>query len=382
MIAFSIRGSGCGTQDVPTILSGACIMGTRHRAALGGALVVLLALVAAGLNYLRTRHLGDTQAKYQGMKHLAGRAEEAAAVKAIEKLGGWVTVDPEQSGNPVVSVRLRFIEDMDARLEELKVFKGLQLLDLSGTQTTDDGLKKLAGLTSLQSLNLSRTPVKAAGLKELASLPSLDVLYLNKTQVTVDALKELAGSKSLQRLYLDDVQVSNRAADLKELASRPGRPEEAAAIQALEKLGGWAKVDTRRSGNPVWSSRSVTDAGLKEMKHFKSLLSLELGDSEVTDTGLKELAGLTSLQDLNLRDTRVTDAGLKELSGLKSLQSLNLSGTKVSDAALNELMGMKSLRMLHLGGTKVTGAGVRKLQKALPGCGMSHESFDYKPDGP
>jgi len=61
---------------------------------------------------------------------VAGRADEAAAVKAIEKLGGRVTRDDNRPGKPVVFV------------------------DLRGPQVTDAGLKELKGLKSLQSLNL------------------------------------------------------------------------------------------------------------------------------------------------------------------------------------------------------------------------------------
>lgn len=51
---------------------------------------------------------------------VAGRADEAAAVKAIEKLGGKVTVDAKRPGKPVVEVSFLGKEVMDAGLKELK----------------------------------------------------------------------------------------------------------------------------------------------------------------------------------------------------------------------------------------------------------------------
>jgi len=36
---------------------------------------------------------------------VAGRADEAAAVKAVEKLGGRITVDAKRPGKPVVGVK-------------------------------------------------------------------------------------------------------------------------------------------------------------------------------------------------------------------------------------------------------------------------------------
>ena len=78
----------------------------------------------------------------------AGRADEAEAVKAIEKLGGKVEVDYKQPGKPVVSVEFRGVrhELTDEGLKHLKGLKSLQSLDLSSTQITDEGLKHLKDL--------------------------------------------------------------------------------------------------------------------------------------------------------------------------------------------------------------------------------------------
>ena len=59
---------------------------------------------------------------------VVGRAHEAAAVKAIEKLGGGVGRDAKRPGNPVVSVRLMGSEVTDARVQELQAaLRGLQI---------------------------------------------------------------------------------------------------------------------------------------------------------------------------------------------------------------------------------------------------------------
>jgi hypothetical protein len=64
----------------------------------------------------------------------------------------------------------------------------------------------------------------------------------------------------------------------------------------------------------------VTDAGLKELKDFKSLIYLDLSGTQVTDTGLKELKDLKNLATLKLFHTQVSDAGLKELKDFKKPQ--------------------------------------------------------------
>jgi internalin A len=104
-----------------------------------------------------------------GLLFLAGpgQADEAAAVKAIEKLGGNVTVDAKRPGKPVVGVSLFFTQVTDAGLKELRELKSLTELDLGFTAVTDVGLKELKELKSLQTLDLSRTKVTDAGLKAI-----------------------------------------------------------------------------------------------------------------------------------------------------------------------------------------------------------------------
>src|SRR5262245_62445988 len=104
---------------------------------------------------------------------VAGRADEAAAVKAIEQLGGKVKRDTKQPGKPVVAVDLRSTLTTDADLKVLKECKHLQVLDLGVTQVTDAGLKALKELRQLQKLDLTFTKVTDAGLKELKELRQL-----------------------------------------------------------------------------------------------------------------------------------------------------------------------------------------------------------------
>jgi hypothetical protein len=103
-------------------------------------------------------------------------AGEATAVKAVEKLGGKVTVDAGRPGKPIVGVDFSRTQVTDAALKELKELKHLQTLDLGGTVVTDAGLKELKELKSLQKLNLTDTKVTDAGVKELkAARPELEI---------------------------------------------------------------------------------------------------------------------------------------------------------------------------------------------------------------
>src|SRR5207244_1985841 len=102
------------------------------------------------------------------------RADEAAAVRAVRKLGGRVTVDPKRPGKPVVRVDLVYTRVTDSGLQALQGLTGLQELDLGYTRVTDAGLQALKGLTGLQRLFLIDTQVTEAGVKGLqAALPKL-----------------------------------------------------------------------------------------------------------------------------------------------------------------------------------------------------------------
>src|SRR5438270_435213 len=120
----------------------------------------------------------------------AARADEASAVKAVEKLGGKVTRDDKLPGKPVIGVNLTGRGVTDAGLKELKDLEQLTSLYLAYTKVTDAGMKELKDLKQLTSLNLAETNVTDAGLKELKHLKQLTSLNLAETNVTDAGLKE------------------------------------------------------------------------------------------------------------------------------------------------------------------------------------------------
>jgi len=244
----------------------------------------------------------------------AARADEAAAVEALQKLGAKVTRDDKQPGKPVVAVNLA-----DCR------------------KVTDADLKGLKDLPDLRELNLGGTPVTDAGMKELKDLKNLRTLGLVATKATEAGLKELKGLTGLQTLYLGDGPAVTDAA----LAAL----REAGLLHALSQA---EAKDGKRPSGPA------------------DVLTLDLHEAKVTDAGMKELKDLKNLQSLDLGATDVTDAGLKELKGLKDLRKLSLAHTPVTNAGLKELKELKDLRTLLLFDTGVTEAGVAELRKALP----------------
>ena len=63
-------------------------------------------------------------------------------------------------------------------MKNLKRLTNLQLLWLSVTKITDEGLKNLKGLTKLQSLNLLSTKVTDEGVKQLqTAIPNCKIFH-------------------------------------------------------------------------------------------------------------------------------------------------------------------------------------------------------------
>jgi hypothetical protein len=140
----------------------------------------------------------------------------------------------------------------------------------------------------------------------------------------------------------------------------------------------------------IWESPKVTDAGLAELKNFKSLRHLALQHcNEITDAGLAHLkdirelqgfelgycdkispAGLACLKDIQtlqvlvLNGDNINDAALAQLQGFDNLQSLDLSWCdQITDAGLAQLKQLKALRSLNLAKTQITDAGLSHLKE-------------------
>src|SRR5262245_58748045 len=84
---------------------------------------------------------------------------EGQFMQAVKALGGGVTLDEKQLGNPVIAV------------------------DLRHTNVTDELLAKLQFVPSVKSLDLSKTAITDAVLNHLRSLKSLRRLYLWDTKI-------------------------------------------------------------------------------------------------------------------------------------------------------------------------------------------------------
>ena len=145
----------------------------------------------------------------------------------------------------------------------LRKLTTLQVLDLSGTEITDRGVKALAGC-QLRSLALARDVQTDLGFKYyLASLNAPVEIELAQSKVTDKGLEELARTANVRVLNLSELR--------------------------------------------------ITDVGLRRLAGLGDLQELNLSGTDVADVGLRELAGLKKLQHIQLFGTRVTEQGVVAL---------------------------------------------------------------------
>jgi len=112
----------------------------------------------------------------------------------------------------------------------------------------------------------------------------------------------------------------------------------------------------------VFSSPTLSDAGLSHLTELTNLSVLWLSDTQATDAGLVHLAGMTQLSYLHLSGARITGAGLAHLKGLTKLTYLCVSKTQLTDGGLAHLKGLQNLSGLDLEGTQVTDLGLMNLK--------------------
>ncbi|HEY7427852.1 MAG TPA: hypothetical protein VH682_26710 [Gemmataceae bacterium] len=294
----------------------------------------------------------------------------ALAVVATLALPGIFSRKPQQPQPPqppaAPSDPLRaFIDKHGGKIDR----KGGEIIgvELIGAKISDNDLNLLKDVQSLRQLRLDNTAITDTGLESLKQLPKLEVLSIVGTQVTEAAAtaykKTLPGCTiSWSRDDLTNAMINeqhNLAAALKVFGAR-----------VLEKDGAIVRVDLGRN------KKQITDEGLR---HLKSLTKLEFlgvyGETgrlnDITDAGLAQIKEFKSLENLNAGWIKITDAGLVHVKELPKLKYLDLRYNAITDAGLEHLKEMKTLQQISLGGVKgVTPAGVERLRQHLPGCNI------------
>ena len=104
---------------------------------------------------------------------------------------------------------------------------------------------------------------------------------------------------------------------------------------------------------------ACVDEDLLVLSAKKSVMEIDVSDSNVSDRGIEYLADVPHLQSLNL--TRTNVKSLSGISKLKRLRYLYLDNTLVDDDSLKKLKGTQ-LKLLSLGETRISDAGLTVLE--------------------
>ena len=86
----------------------------------------------------------------------------------------------------------------------LQIKKQLIWLNLTGSNVSDDNLKKIGELERLMKLNLSKTKISDKGLTHLEKLEKLESLNLFRTKVSDELINVIPKIPNLKRLYLSE----------------------------------------------------------------------------------------------------------------------------------------------------------------------------------
>jgi hypothetical protein len=296
--------------------------------------------------------------------------------------------------------------DQVGHLEEIDPATACAQLDLVRLATKTPALRKLrvsgcqgavhAGLGAfgerLTSLELADLVLDGVTIGNLASLGGLHTLVLTRVDAGPDPLVPLR-VLPLRHLALRDLQTDSTLALMLDLWPRSLTHVElagawaghkamltlskAVALQILElrdtRVGNFSlnqikplpqlrevvlEGSTFNNDSPLYfrdlpverfscTCPRLGDVGLRQLRHTKTIQTLELRDTAVTGAGLEILGELARLESLVLLDRDIGEEGLRHLAALSKLALLELSGP-IADPSMKGLGGLVGLRTLRL----------------------------------
>lgn len=197
---------------------------------------------------------------------------------------GWIALQK------ISSLGVLGLHDFELSVEQIPSpasWKSLYILQLTGSNLTDQDLKIISLIPNLIFLNISNNRIKGSGLRHLSKLKKLSTLCINHSEIQVNALNQLVALKAL--------------------------------------------------GSLCMQGKSINDVHVQQIANVKPLKELLLIDTQVTDQGLVPLINLKNLTDLDLSNTQISDEALETLLKITKLQRLVVRDTKLSAATIDAL---------------------------------------------
>ena len=289
------------------------------------------------------------------------------AVEAIERTGGFVTLDPIEPWAPSWACTLLgsdfFVDVVQARCSKnfgdteaahLKALPRLNELGLTMSKITTVGYGCFRELAGLKKLSLNFMPIKDCDFEQVAELAWLEELDISDCSMLSEA-----GFQHVEKL------TSLRCLELGELEGSKVELRHVANLRDLESLS--------------LAFAEISDAHLEQLGGMPNLRWLNLSCTRITSDGLRHLEGLTNLKHLTLNQTDICDSGLENLRRLPQLEILEMRMTDITDSGLQHLQYLLNLRQLSIEATHATPDGAKKLQDALPNCSipLAYDEQDY-----
>lgn len=219
----------------------------------------------------------------------ATQDSEEAAVRAIRALGVDISVNRERVSGRVYDVTL--LNADDRVFESIAMFKGLRKLAIRNSpKLKGNGFGLLADLKYLDLLYISGSPLSKEGVKEIFTLKGLSLLYLHKTSVTGS---DLAGIHSLSQLELLDLSGNRRL--------NSGSFGQLKELKALVQL--------------CLCSLDFRDADMQAIWMLPALKELVLSETKVTDLAIPYFIAMPQAQQLSLHleETEISESGAQYL---------------------------------------------------------------------
>jgi hypothetical protein len=259
----------------------------------------------------------------------------------------------------------------------------LQMLALTNTKVTAEGLKKLAKLPSLRRLVLCDLNLTDADLKALPHLPKLNLLRIDDnpklTNAAIAILRERVPNLSTFTIRRNDGITDGAIAELVKFPDLANLKIPGTRINATE---GVRLLHASKRGLKVTHDAQV-DRGSREYDRMATLAQIGahyreapskfgLGTVEVDGSFVGQGPELTDLDAVRLathprathielaKSPNVTMKGLMAFKNSKVVR-LHVPGTAADDRIMDVAATMPDLALLDVSNTKVTPAGLQRL---------------------
>ncbi|KAJ0805698.1 putative leucine-rich repeat domain superfamily [Helianthus annuus] len=281
----------------------------------------------SGMRYLKEVDLSRcSKVDDAGIKHLLSiRTIEILCISETSVTTNGVTLLSSLKRLSKLDLGGLFITD--TALASLQVLTNLQhldlwgsdisneeYLDLSGNLVGDDSVTFIASVgANLKSLNLSKTRVSSAGVAVLVGrVPKLETISLDFTPTDDLAISYIGMMPSLKAVSMKGTNVRGV------IQQNAENTECVLSLTVLENLKHLEKLNIEET--------ALKDEAIIPISNLKQLTHLSLRSSFLTDASLHHLSSIPNLINLSMRDAILTNTGIESFTPPPSLQVLDLTG--------------------------------------------------------